>query len=296
MLCCRLTSGGQFAMDTWQVGRVKITKIVEQVEVTDGRFVIAQAAPDSVRPHTWLQPHYADDQGRLVFSIHAFVVTADDCLIVVDTCVGNFKNRDIPAWHQLQTRFMDDFCAAGFDPAAVDRVLCTHLHDDHVGWNTRRVNGRWVPTFPNARYLLARREWQAWHDREGFTEIMADSIAPVRDAGLLEFVEPPCAVTDAIRLVPTPGHTPGHVSVEINSAGERAVITGDIMHNPVQCSEPDWQGTADRDPQRARATRHALLQQWCETGVLVLGTHFPTPSGGRVVAAGEHWRFVAGTR
>ncbi|WP_179957548.1 MBL fold metallo-hydrolase [Exilibacterium tricleocarpae] len=278
-------------MDIWQVGEVKITRVVEQVEITDGRFVIQQAAPENVKPHTWLQPHYADDQGRLVFSIHAFVVESEDCLIVVDTCVGNFKNRDIPNWHQLQTTFMEDFIAAGFDPLAVDKVLCTHLHDDHVGWNTQLVDGRWVPTFANAKYLLAQQEWQAWHRRDGFEEILSDSVRPIIDAGLMEFIEPPHAVTGEVKLVPTPGHTPGHVSVEIASGNARAVITGDIMHNPVQCAEPDWQGSADRDPDRARSTRHQLLEQWCNAGVLVLGTHFPTPTGGRVIRAAEHWRF-----
>jgi glyoxylase-like metal-dependent hydrolase (beta-lactamase superfamily II) len=174
-------------------------------------------------------------------------------------------------------------------------VLCTHLHVDHVGWNTRLENGRWVPTFPKARYLIGRREWAHWKDEaEGPDRtVRNDSVRPVIYAGLADFVEADHRVTPEVRLAPTPGHTPGHVSVVIESKGSKAVITGDLMHHPVQCGEPGWASRFDVDPDQARATRRAFLEQCAKEGVLVLGTHFATPTGGRVVAHGEAFRFQA---
>lgn len=165
--------------EVWQVGRVRISRVVE-LEVTGGtRFILPDATRDACRPYAWLRPHFMDDAGNLTMSIHALVVDTGERRIVVDTCVGNDKERNIPAWHRLQTSFLADLEAAGYPRASIDTVLCTHLHVDHVGWNTMLVAGEWVPTFPNARYLLGRTEWAYW-DAEGSSEaVLADSVRPV---------------------------------------------------------------------------------------------------------------------
>jgi glyoxylase-like metal-dependent hydrolase (beta-lactamase superfamily II) len=196
----------------------------------------------------------------------------------------------------LRTGFLDDLRGAGVAPESVDVVICTHLHVDHVGWNTRLDGGRWVPTFPRARYLFAQREWEHWtaEGDEGTKRIMADSVAPVLDAGLARLVEMDHRVSDEIWLEPTPGHTPGHVSVRLASDGAEAVITGDLMHHPVQVAEPEWQSAFDSDPAEARRTRRAFCARYADRPVTVLGTHFHHPTAGHIVSDGGAWRFSVG--
>jgi glyoxylase-like metal-dependent hydrolase (beta-lactamase superfamily II) len=205
----------------WRIGRVTVTKIVE-LEVTGGsRFILPQATYEEILPIGWLQPHFADERGRLKMSIHALVVETPDRRIIVDTCLGNDKqNRRIPTWNNLQGPFLADLAAAGFPRESIDTVLCTHLHIDHVCWNTRLLDGRWQPTFPNARYLFGRVElahWSATRDADE-RQILVDSVQPVIDAGLADPVECDHVITSEVRLEPTPGHTPGHVSVRVASA------------------------------------------------------------------------------
>src|ERR1051325_3745548 len=218
----------------WQIGKVTVTKIVE-LEVTGGsRFILPQATYEEILPIEWMQPHFADERGRLKMSIHALVVETPDRRIVVDTCLGNDKQgRRIPTWNNLQGPFLADIATAGYPRESIDTVLCTHLHVDHVGWNTMLVDGKWLPTFPRARYLMGRVEfahWQEQHERDDMAAVFADSVKPVHDAGLADLVETDHRVCDEISLVPTTGHTPGHVSVLIRSAGEQALITGDFIH------------------------------------------------------------------
>jgi glyoxylase-like metal-dependent hydrolase (beta-lactamase superfamily II) len=228
-------------------------------------------------------------------SIHALVVESKGRKLIVDTCVGNDKDRQmVPAWHKMHGPFLSDLAAAGYARESIDRVLCTHLHVDHVGWNTMWVNDRWVSTFPNARYLIGRKEWEHWSVAQDpdFRGPVEDSVRPIIDAGLADFVERDHRVTDEVWFEPTPGHTPGHVSVRISSRGEDAVITGDLMHHPVQCSHPHWASRFDSDPDEARKTRREFLGRYSDRPVLVFGTHFATPSAGRIVQNGDTWRFV----
>ena len=280
-------------MSSWQVGAVTITQVVESKGASPPSFFFPDVAPEDVQRHAWLRPHFAHRDGRLFASIHAFVVESEGRRIVVDTCVGNDKERDLAMWNRLQGPFLEKLAAAGHSPESMDVVLCTHLHVDHVGWNTRLVDGRWVPTFPNARYLLGRTELAHWLASAGDEDrrIMADSVRPILDAGLADPVESDHAVTGEVRLEPTPGHTPGHVSVRIRSQGREAVITGDVMHHPVQCAEPRWQSHFDVDPDAARATRRRFLEEQADRDVLVLGTHFAAPTAGHVVRAGAAWEF-----
>ena len=285
----------------WRIGKVTVSKIVE-LEVTGGsRFILPQATYEEILPIAWLQPHFADERGRLKMSIHALIVETPDRRIIVDTCLGNDKqNRRIPTWNNLQGPFLADLAAAGFPRESIDTVLCTHLHVDHVGWNTMLEGGTngtktWMPTFPRARYLMGRVEYEHWrrqHERDDMNAVFADSVAPIHAAGLADLVETDHRICDEVNLVPTLGHTPGHVSVRIQSEGEEALITGDFMHHPCQIARPDWSSLADSDPDAARRTRERMLQELCDRPVLVIGTHFAGATAGHIVRDGDAYRLA----
>ncbi|HXT78857.1 MAG TPA: MBL fold metallo-hydrolase [Acetobacteraceae bacterium] len=281
-------------MSKWKIGDVSVTKIVE-LEMTGGtRFLFPQVTPELIKPIAWLQPHFADENGRLRMSIHTFLVETPAHRIVVDTCLGNDKqNRRIPHWNDRQGPFLADLADAGYPADSIDTVLCTHLHVDHVGWNTMLRDGHWVPTFPNARYLMGRAEYEHWStntQREDMRHILADSVTPILDAGLATLVETDHRVCDEISLTPTVGHTPGHVSVMIESRGERALISGDFMHHPCQIAHPEWDTTADSDPQQGILTRRMMFERLADTPVLVIGTHFAGATAGRIVRDGAAYR------
>lgn len=281
----------------WRIGEVTVTRILE-LEATGGsRFILPQATPEVIREIGWLAPHFADETGRLRLSVHALVVETPSRRIIVDTCIGNDKQRDIPAWSNLQTDFLKDLAAAGFAPETIDTVLCTHLHVDHVGWNTRLAGGRWIPTFPKARYLIGRQEFEYWQEEEADTDHperspFHDSVKPVFEAGLVDFVETDHQVCPEVSLEPTLGHTPGHVSIRIRSKGAEALITGDFAHHPCQLAHPEWASLADFDTEASTATRRRMFQTLEGSEVLVIGTHFASPTAGRVVRDGEAWRLV----
>ena len=269
-------------MNSLDLGRLSVCAVVERAGPTRPTWLLPDAEPAAVERHRdWLAPHFLDDKGRFLQSIHTFVVRAGGLTVLVDTCVGNDKDRGgRQPFHMMHTTFLDV-------------VLCTHLHVDHVGWNTRLHDGRWVPTFPRARYLFARREWEHWSsEREVDTQrIMADSVQPVLDAGLATLVDGDYRLSDAVWLEPTPGHTPGHVAVRLRGTDGEAVITGDLMHHPIQMAEPDWCSHFDVDLDQARKTRRAFCERYAEQPVTVLGTHFHHPTAGHIVKHGATWRF-----
>jgi len=280
-------------MNSWQIGDIKITRIVE-LEVTGGSlFILPDATRDAALPIRWLAPHFMDEKGNLTMSIHALVLESGDRRILVDTCLGNDKKRDFPGWNMRRGPFLEDLAAAGYPRESIDQVLCTHLHVDHVGWNTMLVDGKWVPTFPKARYLMGREEWAYWDKQaiEGQTKaVIDDSVRPIVEADLVDLVETTHALSAEISLVPTPGHTPGHVSVRIVSKGEEALITGDFLHHPCQMARPDWCSPADSDSAQALATRLAMFEKLADRPILVIGTHFATPAAGHLVRDGEVYR------
>jgi glyoxylase-like metal-dependent hydrolase (beta-lactamase superfamily II) len=281
-------------MNRWQIGDVTISRFIELETLSKGTFVLPDATLENVkREGAALRPHFADENGRVRMSVHAFVIESKGKLIVVDTCIGNDKRRDNPPWNMLQTSFLSDLEKGGFAPDSINFVICTHLHVDHVGWNTQLVDGRWVPTFTRARYLIGRTEWNHWSEEESkfVKDPIDDSVRPVIDAGLADLVEPQEHVTDEVWLESTPGHTPGHFSVRISSRGQEAVITGDLMHHPIQCIHPEWNCGFDSIPDLARSTRRAFLERYADQPMLVLGTHFATPSAGHIVKDGSVWRF-----
>ena len=279
----------------WQIGAVTITQVVESKGASPPSFFFPDVGPEDVQRHAWLRPYFAHRDGRLFASIHAFVVESEGRRIVVDTCVGNDKERDLAMWNRLQGPFLEKLAAAGHPPESVDVVLCTHLHVDHVGWNTTLVDGRWTPTFPRARYLIGRTELGYWGSRredDDHGRAYVDSVQPVLDAGLVDLVGVDHRVCDEVDLIPTLGHTPGHVSVRIASRGEEALISGDFLHHPCQMARPDWCSTADYDRERAVRTRRDVLGRLAGTRTLLIGTHFATPAAGRVERDGEAFRLV----
>jgi glyoxylase-like metal-dependent hydrolase (beta-lactamase superfamily II) len=281
-------------MRKWQIGEVTVTKIVEMETVGGASWILPDASPAACRDIELLKPDFMDAEGELKFSVHALVVETPGCTIVVDTCVGNDKERKpFRDWHKLQTAFLDDFAAAGFDRHTIDHVLCTHLHVDHVGWNTMLVDDVWVPTFTNARYLIARDEFDHFSrtDIEEINQrVFNDSVAPVYDAGLMQLVATDHQVCPEVDLVPTVGHTPGHVSIRIRSGGEQALITGDFVHHPCQMARLDWGSAADLDAAEADATRRRVFAEYADTPTLIIGTHFAGVTAGHIVRDGDAFR------
>ena len=283
-------------MSTWNVGDVKVSRIIESEAPWPGTWLLPDATPENIKKEaSWLFPTFSDEKGKLRMAIHALVLESQGKRIVVDTCIGNDKVRSNPAWSNLKLPFLDDLKKAGYTRNNIDIVVCTHLHVDHVGWNTSLDNGKWVPTFPNARYLVGGTEWDYWSksDNKDSRDPVEDSVRPVVDSGHAKLVDSDYRITDEVWLEPTPGHTPGHHSVRISSKGHDAVITGDLIHHPVQFQYPEWDDAFDSDLALAKSTRRAFAERYADRDVLVFGTHFATPSAGKITRSGSAFRFKA---
>jgi glyoxylase-like metal-dependent hydrolase (beta-lactamase superfamily II) len=283
-------------MKTWKVGQVEITRLVEVWKWEDDIWMVLEdSKPPIVHTQPWLIPDHATPAGRMFINFQAFFVRAGNRRIMIDTCIGADRERQFPVFTKMRTTFMQDLASLGIAPTDIDTVLCTHLHFDHVGWNTHLVDGRWVPTFPQARYLFSRQEYDHWlmlRDTGGYHGInhLSDAVDPVIEAGLVDFIPHDYALSEEIRLLPTPGHTPGHVSVYINSQGQEAVITGDMMHHPIQVAMPEHLATFDMDKPAAAKTRVEFVNRFQEKPVLVIGSHFADPGAGYIVRNGAGWK------
>lgn len=234
----------------------------------------------------WLQPDSLDAADRIVLCFQSHIIRTPHHTILVDTCIGNDKT--LPG-QQRWNRKQDDTWATGLAAAGlriedIDYVMCTHLHADHVGWNTRLQNGRWAPTFPNARYLFSATELAYVSNLHAQTPLpyMEESVLPVVVAGQADLVSSDHALGDHLRLLSTPGHTIDHFAVEIGRGRADAVITGDLIHSPLQAKHPELQMYIDHDPAQAVATRRSFLERFCDTGTVCCFSHFPLPSNGRV--------------
>jgi glyoxylase-like metal-dependent hydrolase (beta-lactamase superfamily II) len=279
----------------WAIGDVRVKIVVEnQTDHIPPEFFFPDATADAVARHDWLVPDFADAEGRIGLAVQAFVVETPTRTIVVDPCVGNGKTLEMPFWNDQAWPFMERFEQAGFSADAVDVVVHTHLHADHVGWDTRLEDGAWVPTFGRARHLYTDAALTWLRDPGGYdnANVLAQSVQPVLDAGRADMVDEHADLGEGLRLAPSNGHTPGHVSLWIESGDEVALLTGDFFHHPVQCAVPAWAEVGDSDPDEARATRRRMLDEAARTGALVFGTHFPTRPVGRIVPNGDAWRFV----
>ncbi len=283
-------------MHSWKVGNVRITRLLEQEPVWPGTLFLKEASADNLkREGEWLEPFCKD--GNFRGSIHALLVETDGKRILVDTCVGNDKPRPgIADWNQLHLPFLENMEKAGVTRESIDTVVCTHLHPDHVGWNTTLENGEWILTFPKAKYLMVKREWEHWKKYDGtpaFTMTINDSVRPIIEAGRAELVDDGHRLSGDVVLESTPGHTLGHTCVRISSVGEGAVFTGDMMHHPIQIAHPDWINELDDNPVMAAETRKAFVERYCDKPVMVIGTHFGGPTAGHIVRRGREFRLEA---
>jgi glyoxylase-like metal-dependent hydrolase (beta-lactamase superfamily II) len=281
-----------------RLGAIEIVRAIEMVMPFDRRAFFPNVTDAQWAPYLpWLTPKAYDPvTDSLIFPIQSYIVRTSHHTVLIDSCVGNDKRRPTRRrWDKKSdTVYLQALAAQGLAPADIDFVFCTHLHSDHVGWNTRLEDGRWVPTFPNARYIFSNKEFEAWRDvgHPRFSrDTLEDSVLPIVEAGRALLVANDYALDDEIRLEATPGHTPDHVAVAFASKGESAVMCGDLMHSPAQCRHPEWEPAPDWDPKLAAHTRRAFLERYCETPTLVCTAHFPLPSAGRVVRAGDAFDF-----
>jgi glyoxylase-like metal-dependent hydrolase (beta-lactamase superfamily II) len=275
-------------MDSWQVGSVKVTRVEEQVGIggfPPEQFLkgLRRGVFEQLLPR--MPNHYSREHDRLISSMHSWVIRSGGKVILVDACCGNHKERPwMPRFHQLDTPFMANLAAAGVKPEDVDIVLCTHLHADHVGWNTRLENGRWVPTFPNARYLFSDLDDARWNPQRmtgmdpNRAAVYEDSVLPVVRAGQAQVLEDRVHALDALLSIePSPGHTPGHVVLKLVDDGAGALFCGDVLHHAVQVYQPEWNSAFCENPQEAIETRKKVLG-WCaDEQALLFPTHFAAP-------------------
>ena len=284
------------AFKRWRFGDIRVTRVMEMAPlVIDPSLLLQASAHDVIDRRDWLCPDYASDQGEIAIHYQAFVIEAGGKRVLVDPCVGNAKPRAHPLMSMLDNPFLERLAAAGFPRETIDVVMCTHLHTDHCGWNTIRVDDRWVPTFPNARYLFARTEFEhARAETGGDAPVLyEDSVKPIFDAGLADLVETDHVIVEGVVLEPTPGHTPGHCAVLISSGGSQAMITGDVLHHPLQAALPDVCSHFCWDQGIATATRHDVLDRVARSGAVMIGVHFPGPTGVYVKADGQAWKVEA---
>lgn len=290
-------------MDRMLLGDFSLTRVVES---DDPHLLTREVFPDwkdeAVRPHLdWMVPrHFLPDLERLVIVIQSFLIRTPHHTILVDACGGDDKERARPHFHYRRTGWLDRLAAAGAAPEDIDFVLCTHMHVDHVGWNTRLEDGRWVPTFPNARYIFSGTEFDHWRKLAAETGLprtgnyVADSVLPIVEANRADLVETDHAIEDGVWLDPLPGHSPGSLGVHLRSGGAEAILCGDMMHHAIQCRFPDWSTNFCTDQAMARRTRRTFLERHADTDMLVFPAHFPGPTGGRIEsrADGFAFRFV----
>jgi glyoxylase-like metal-dependent hydrolase (beta-lactamase superfamily II) len=248
---------------------------------------------------SWLQPTFVDAGDRVVLCIQSFLIKTPHHNILIDACVGNHKPRpQLPFWNMMNSdRFEKGLAAAGLTVGDIDYMMCTHLHPDHVGWNTRFENGHWVPTFPKAHYITTDRELAFWTERErenpSSVPWITDSVLPIVAAKRAQIVKSDFAFSESVQFIPTPGHSIDHFSVLVGRPGADVLITGDLIHSPLQGKYPELGVMSDYDSVHAGQTRRQIFDRFCDEPTLLCATHFPAPSTGRVRRWNAGYKFVA---
>lgn len=287
-------------MSTFYIGDIRVDRIVEfEMPLLAPKTLFPTSTTEHIERHiSWLSGHLYDPQSdQLVLAMHSFLIHSRAGLILIDTCSGNDRERpQKERYHRKKWQYLERFEQIGVRPEEIDYVLCTHLHVDHVGWNTRLVDGRWVPTFPNALYLFGLKEWEFWKEeyfRSDFTAdpYYKDCILPILDAGRAAFIGDQFSFDENVWVEPSPGHTPGHICVRLRSRGQDAVFSGDLMHHALQCAEPQLSSCFCVDPKKSFETRLGFLEANADNGTKILPAHFPTPSVGTIVSSGNTFRF-----
>lgn len=284
-----------------ELGGITIHRVIEQ----ELPFVAALEFFPTLTPAlleenlSWLQPDAIDPRGKVVLCVQSYLVRTPHHNILIDACVGNHKTRPTrPMWHMMASdRYERNLAATGLGLGDIDLVMCTHLHTDHVGWNTRLENGRWVPTFPKARYVFSERELAHWTEKEKADPAahpwITDSVLPIVAANRAELVKSDHALTDLVRLVPSPGHSIDHFCVHVGKAGADALIGGDVIHSPLQLRYPDLGMRADHDAAQGAQSRRKVLENLCDTSTLLCTMHFPSPSMGRITRWDNGFKLLA---
>jgi glyoxylase-like metal-dependent hydrolase (beta-lactamase superfamily II) len=292
-------------MSTLAIGAFTIDRVVEsEGPFAPAAFILPRFDARVVEQQAdWLRPDFLDAEDRLVMSFQSHVLRTGRQNILIDACVGDDKERPLRAsWHRQRSGWLQALSRAGLQPEQIDMVCCTHLHADHVGWNTCLRDGRWVPTFPRARYLFARREyahWEAAHQKavaEGVAlpnhGSFADSVLPVVEAGRALWVDDGHEVDHGVWIEAAPGHTPGNVVLHARSGSAHGLFSGDVLHTPVQLADLTWSSRFCDDPVQSAVTRQRLVDAVADTSTILMPAHFPGAIGGRVVTGhgGLRWQ------
>ena len=278
----------------YKLGELEIHRAIEsEVPIFDTFTFFPDATREVVEANKdWLMPRYIDPKTiEVILCIQSYVIKTSPHTILVDTCVGNHKSRPArPSWHMQNSPFIEELASVGVQNEEVDFVLCTHLHVDHVGWNTKLLDGRWVPTFPNAKYIFSRNEFELWAARYEKGEavpvplVYEDSVLPIVEAGQAIIVEDTHQIDDGMWLEPAPGHTPGHVMLNLKSGEETALMSGDVIHHPLQLIRPEWSSRACEDPHLSAVSRTKMLERVADTNTLLCPAHFGSPTMGHVIS------------
>jgi glyoxylase-like metal-dependent hydrolase (beta-lactamase superfamily II) len=291
-------------MSSLQIGRLRVERVEEMSGPAFAPHDFLVGLPeDAVQRHMdWLAPNHFDiASGKCISSVHSWIVRTTHHTVLIDSCCGNHKNREGTGMHQLDIPWLERLSDRGVRPEDVDFVMCTHLHPDHVGWNTKLLDGRWVPTFPNAKYIFGKREHDYWSSPEGMAVVeygqkgvLEDSVLPCIEAGQAVLVDDGYAVDDNLIVENAPGHTPGAITIRATSGSQGGLFSGDAMHTALQVVFPDSNSIACHSPELARATRRNILSECADRGYLLLPAHFGLPHFGRVTRDGDSFRFHDG--
>ncbi len=281
---------------SFQVADMTIHRIVEQ-ELALGKALdlLPDLTPEVLAENrAWLQPWSLNAHDEFILTVQSYVVRTPHHTILIDSCVGNDKDLATrPFWNRrTDLPFLSALAAEGLSVEDIDYVMCTHLHVDHVGWNTKLLDGRWVPTFPNARYVFGQAEYAHWEAMNVHTPntVFTESVLPVVEAKRADLVGDHFQLGDHVRLLPTPGHTPGHLAIQLGRGRDEAVMTGDLIHMPLQTRYPELSPRFDGDPTQAAITRRSFLERYCDTATLCCTAHFPAPSKGRITRWGDGFK------
>ncbi len=307
-------------MTGFSVGRSRVEKIHElDLDGFAATHLLPALDPEVAKQHPeWVPPGTYDTAGHALLSIHTWLVRHEGRVILVDTGAGNGKERPgLQVLDRLQTPYIERLAAVGVRPEDVDTILLTHVHADHVGWNTSRSGAGWAPTFRNATVICSGREWRyaaalaagdeaavvAVRAEAGFGEpvrfpvpgVFEDSMLPLQAAGRLRLIEVNGdEVLPGVRFTSMPGHSIDHSAIELSSAGKLAVFGGDVMHHPLEIYDPSLVSMFCEFPDAARQSRRRLLRRLADTKGLYFSSHFPLSSAGRVTtrAGGYGWTFA----
>jgi len=291
-------------MTKFRLGALEISRVEDFVDPKAPiKFLLPDLGDETISQNLdWLAPRFYDpSDGSVAIHIQSWLLRTRHHTILVDACVGNHKTRHFPPFHMRDIPYLDRLKHAGAGPDQIDYVFCTHLHSDHVGWNTRLDNGRWVPTFPNAKYLFSRADVEALDPRRGAlsgwddaSDAFLDSAIPVIESGQAQILDGEHQVGDGMTILPAPGHTPGHCYLRVEDSGDSGLFTGDALHHPVQIAAPEVNSFACLDADAARATCVKVLEECCDQHRLLIPGHFAPPHQGRIARMGDGFRFLPG--